>query len=156
MFRVLTRNQDGRISISTFSYRSWAESFIRLMESRGLMHTSSLRSPFNSSGRQRRRTATLVDSVKGCIGERSLGSLIAGHGIRGVRRAPLSLCGCAIERGERLCAIAHLEAAWLWRWRFWFWFIVCETVTAFSPVAIASDRDDGSCREMVLRQVGSP
>jgi len=37
MFHVLIRNQDGRISILTFSYRSWAESFIRMMESHGLI-----------------------------------------------------------------------------------------------------------------------
>jgi len=57
--------------------------------------------------------------------------VIAGRAVRALRRAPVSFCGCAIERGERLCAIAHLEAAW--RWRFWFWFFVCETDHGIFP-----------------------
>jgi hypothetical protein len=40
---------------------------------------------------------------------------------------------CAIERRERLCAIAHLDAVRLWRRLFWFWFFACETDHGIFP-----------------------
>ncbi len=73
------------------------------------------------------RLAAFVDSPRGLFGERSLDSVMPAARFAGCGARLFLFCGCAIERGERLCAIAHLEAARLWRWRFSFWFFVCET-----------------------------
>ena len=99
------------------------------------------------------RRGVLVDAgdigdrfIRGCVGERSIGLLVVGYAVRRLRRAPVSFCGCAIECGERLCAVAHLQAAWLWRWRFSFWFFVCETDHGIFPYRHRSNSDGYVCK----------
>jgi hypothetical protein len=55
------------------------------------------------------------------------------RGLAGCGARLFLFCGCVIERGKRLCAIAHLEAAWLWRGRFWFGFSSAKRITAIFP-----------------------